>query len=173
MCEGGLGAVARTKFVRRSDGRREVSHQSELTSECYLRQARMMEPSPSRLPRSLPPGAAAASTPITSSGQWWESALSHVGGGDCGMQDAALAEGALLQPTSSAIGGAARLRAVPRQEGGLSQQPQPPSATPSTALLPPQELAPTAGGGGPILLKVHPPHQATPAPARKDARFRV
>ena len=49
MCEGGLGAVARTKFVRRSDGRREVSHQSELTSECYLRQARMMEPSPSRL----------------------------------------------------------------------------------------------------------------------------
>jgi hypothetical protein len=47
MCEGGLGAVARTKFVRRSDGRREVSHQSELTSECYLRQARMMEPSPS------------------------------------------------------------------------------------------------------------------------------
>ena len=105
MCEGGLGAVARTKFVRRSDGRREVSHQSELTSECYLRQARMMEPSPSRLPRSLPPGAAAASTPFTSSGQWWESALSHVGGGDCGMQDAALAEGALLQPASSAIGG--------------------------------------------------------------------
>jgi hypothetical protein len=132
---GGLEAVARTKFVRRSDGRRELSHQSELTTECYLRQARMMEPSPSRLPRSLPPGAAAASTPITSSGQWWESALSHVGGGDCGMQDAALAEGALLQPASSAIGGAARLRAVPRQEGGLSQQPQPPSATPSTALL--------------------------------------
>ena len=46
MCEGGLGAVARTKFVRRSDGRREVSHQSELTSECYLRQARMMEHPP-------------------------------------------------------------------------------------------------------------------------------
>ena len=93
---------------------------------------------------------AAASTPITSSGQWWESALSHVGGGDCGMQDAALAEGALLQPASSAIGGAARLRAVPRQEGGLSQQPQPPSATPSTALLtphPPKDMQHHGGGG--------------------------
>ena len=116
MCEGGRRTHQVCATVRRSEvRRREVSHQSELTSECYLRQARMMEPSPSRLPRSLPPGAAAASTPITSSGQWWESALSHVGGGDCGMQDAALAEGALLQPASSAI--------------------------------PPQELAPTAGGG--------------------------
>ena len=60
-----------------------------------------MHPPPPRGPRSLLPGAAAAS--VASSCPWWETALSVAGGDASGMQDAA--EGwAVRQPPSLAIG---------------------------------------------------------------------
>ena len=90
-----------------------------------------MLPPPPRGPRSLLPGAAAAS--VASSCPWWETALSVAGGDASGMQDAAEG-GAVRQPPSLAIGDGANPQAGARQEGEGPRQ-RPPSETPPTARL--------------------------------------